>query len=113
MRLKIRMVLLLCLVLAAAVSAGEAWRSLKPEKGKDIPKELYEQMLENRERAEFYLKNSQGYVAVFKGEREKKPMTVTGIEVSVLRGADRAMLELWIPVADSQELLMLLEDLGS
>jgi len=113
MRLKLKMLLLLCLVLAAALSAVGAWRSLQVEKGRGAPKELYEKLLEEGADAEYYLKASGNYVAVFEGEREKTPLSVTGIELSVLRSADRAMLELGIPARNISELLMLLEDLGS
>ena len=65
------------------------------------------------ESAEFFLRSSGGYVAVYTGQKEKEPVTVTAIEVSNLRGADRAMLEKGIPVSDKSELLELLEDLGS
>ena len=49
----------------------------------------------------------------FRDNEDLKPVTVTAIEVSNLRGADRAMLEKGIPVSDKSELLELLEDLGS
>ena len=38
---------------------------------------------------------------------------MTGIELSCLRNADRAMVQAGIPVLSRQELLLLLEDLGS
>jgi len=113
MRLKLKIALLLCLMAAAAMSAAEAWRTLRVEKGRGVPQEIYAQLLEKEDGAEFYLRESGGFVAVYEGKRERSPMTVTGIETSVLRRADRAMLELGIPVADSRELLKLLEDLGS
>ena len=37
---------ILCFVLAAALSAVGAWRSLQVEKGRGAPKELYEKLLE-------------------------------------------------------------------
>ena len=73
----------------------------------------YAQYGERAENAEFFLRSSGGYVAVYTGQKEKEPVTVTAIEVSNLRGADRAMLEKGIPVSDKSELLELLEDLGS
>lgn len=113
MLLKIKAALLLCLMAAAALTASEAWRTLKVDKAKGVPGEIYEKILSDGEEAEYFLRESGGFVAVFRGEKDKTPMTVTGIETSVLRKADRAMLELGIPVSDGQALLMLLEDLGS
>jgi len=113
MRLRLKMLLLLCLMLSAVLSAVGAWRSLQVEKGRGAPRELYEKLIEDGGEAEYYLRSSGNYVAVFEGEREKTPLSVTGIELSVLRSADRAMLELGIPARSLNELLMLLEDLGS
>ena len=53
-----------------------------------------------------------GYVAVYGGRGGGKPM-MTDIELSALASADRAMIELGIPVKNREELLLLLEDLGS
>ena len=63
--------------------------------------------------AEYYLRDSNGRVAVYAGRRDKSPLSVTAIETAGLRSADRAMLRGGIPVADTQALLRLLEDLGS
>ena len=111
--MRIKAALLLCLMAAAALTASEAWRTLKVEKGRGIPGDVYEKIISENGEAEFYLRESGGFVAVFQSQRDKTPLTVTGIETSVLRKADRAMLELGIPVSDGQALLMLLEDLGS
>ena len=113
MRLRLKMLLLLCLMLAAVLSAVGAWRSLQVEKGRGAPRELYEKLVEDGGDAEYYLKASGDFVAVYEGEREKTPLRVTEIELSVLRSGDRAMLELGIPARSLSELLMLLEDLGS
>ena len=54
-----------------------------------------------------------GSVAVFeRGDRES-PLEVTDIELARLRAADRAMIETGVPVSDREELMALLEDLGS
>ena len=58
-------------------------------------------------------KSCDGFVAVYTASRSRAPESVTAIEVASLRSADRAMIERGIPVADRQELLELLEDLGS
>ena len=107
MGLRIRIGLLICLAMGAVFTGMEAVRTLRPEKSEVIPETVYAQY------GEFFLRSSGGYVAVYTGQKEKEPVTVTAIEVSNLRGADRAMLEKGIPVSDKSELLELLEDLGS
>ena len=68
---------------------------------------------ERAEGAVCYLRESGGYVAVFETGRSREPLRVTRIELKCLRAADRAMVEAGIPVLSRQELLQLLEDLGS
>ena len=63
--------------------------------------------------AEYFLKNCDGFVAVYRSTKGRAPESVTAIEIAGLRAADRAMLERGIPVSDRQELLELLEDFGS
>ena len=46
-------------------------------------------------------------------QRPTSPMTLTDIEVGTLREADRQILNTGLAVADREELLTLLEDLGS
>lgn len=113
MRLKLRIALLMCLAAAAVYMGGEAWRSLRPASDSLLPEEVYERYLAGEDMARFYLRDSGGYVAVYERARDKTPMLVTDIELSCLRSADRAMVESGIPVLDRQELLQLLEDLGS
>lgn len=113
MGLRIRIGLLVCLSLAAVFTGMEALKTLRPPTADALPETVYAKFGERSESAEFYLKSSGGYVAVFAGQREREPVTVTAIEVSGLRAADRAMLERGIPVGDKKELLELLEDLGS
>ena len=112
MGLKLRIALMGCLIAAAAFTAAEAYRSIVP-KGSDIPQEVYAQFLGQEEEAEYFLRPCQGYVAVYGGQREKEPVSITDIELANLRSADRAMVQKGIPVADQRELLSLLEDLGS
>lgn len=113
MGLRIRIGLLVCLAMAAVFTGAEAVKTLRPEKADTVPETVYAQYGERADSAEFYLRSSGGYVAVYAGQRDREPVTVTAIEVSGLRGADRAMLEKGIPVVDKNELLELLEDLGS
>lgn len=62
--------------------------------------------------AEFVLKEYDGCVAVFAvGGHE--PVTTTEIDVRTLREADRALLSAGLPAANRDEVLTLLEDLGS
>ena len=62
--------------------------------------------------AEFVLREYDGCVAVF-AAGEKKPVTLTDIEVRGLRRADRELLSAGLPCAGREEVLALLEDLGS
>ena len=111
MGLRLRAALLMCLAAAAAWSAAAAWESLKPKENYELPQELTAQYAQS-EGAKYYLKASGGYVAVYSGLNDLSPR-ITDIEVSALRRADRALLELGIPVKNREELLSLLEDLGS
>ncbi len=64
------------------------------------------------EDAQFILREYDGCVAVF-AVGESAPLTMTDIEVRTLRAADRALLSAGLPATDRDEVLTLLEDLGS
>ncbi|MGI5976348.1 MAG: hypothetical protein ACOX68_01435 [Candidatus Limivicinus sp.] len=113
MKLKIRAGILAVLVTLAAYCAAGALKSLKPSDPGELPKEIYARFSMRKNGAEYSLRCCDGFVAVYKNPGGRSPLSVTGIEVSGLRGADRAMLEKGIPVTDTRELLTLLEDLGS
>ena len=113
MGFRLRIALLMCAVAAAVYTGVEAYRSLKPEEHSIIPEEIYAHYAAKAETAQFFLRNSEGYVAVFEKARDKAPMAVTDIELGCLRSADKAMIEAGLPVSDRWELLQLLEDLGS
>ena len=113
MGLRLRIALLMCAAAAAVFAGTEAYRSLRPEEKKIIPEEIYARYAAGAENAQFFLKNSDGYIAVYEKERDKKPMVITSIELSCLRSVDKAMIEAGLPVSDRWELLQLLEDLGS
>ncbi len=66
----------------------------------------------NLENAEFVLREYDGCVAVF-AVGGQEPVTTTEIDVRSLREADRALLGAGLPAADRDEVLTLLEDLGS
>ena len=93
MGLKIKTGLLLCLMSAAVCSCLAAYRSMHFSSSA-VPEEIYAQFMDSASLAEYYLRDSGGHVAC-------------------LRTADRAMLRGGIPVESEDELLMLLEDLGS
>ena len=90
-----------------------AVKSLHPAVRDALPTEIYARYSAREEAAQFFLKSCDGFVAVYTASRSRAPESVTAIEVASLRSADRAMIERGIPVADRQELLELLEDLGS
>ncbi|MBQ5405658.1 MAG: hypothetical protein IIU18_03420 [Oscillospiraceae bacterium] len=113
MGLRLRAALLMALMAAAAFTGAEAWRSLRAPEDKNLPHEIYDSFAERAEGAVCYLRESGGYVAVFETGRSREPLRVTRIELKCLRAADRAMVEAGIPVLSRQELLQLLEDLGS
>lgn len=113
MKRKLRLGLLIFLAVGAIFAGAEAYRSLRPVVSDTVPQEVYARFEANAGDAEYYLGSCEGYVAVYRERRDKAPMTVTTIEVSELRLADRAMIEKGIPVLDREELLYLLEDLGS
>ena len=63
--------------------------------------------------AEFVLRDYEGYVSVFAPGGDRKPLQVTGIETAGLRRTDRELLRGGITVGSQEQLLLLLEDLGS
>ena len=67
----------------------------------------------DEEDAAYILREYAGHVGVFEPGGGKAPLTVTDIETKTLREADRDMLGAGIAVSDRDELLTLLEDLGS
>ena len=113
MKLRAKAALLLCLTAGALYSAAEAYRSVQPPADARLPKEIYERFAVRAEAAEYVLRGSGKYVAVFDRTKSRDPLSITGIELRCLRKADRAMVEAGIPVISHREILLLLEDLGS
>ncbi len=111
--MKIKTALLLCLMSAAALALCGACRSLQRIGGPSLPEEVAARFVGREEDAAFFLREADGYIAVYAGRREREPVRRTGIEASSLRAADRLLLDKGIPAGDSLELLSLLEDLGS
>lgn len=110
---KIKAALLLCLMSAAGLSVNAAWQDIRRgQLPTQLPTELTVRFA-GREDAAWYLRESEGRVAVFEGRKAREPAAVTPIETASLRAADRQLLADGIPAADTAELLALLEDLGS
>ncbi len=113
MLMKLKTALLLCLMSAAALALCGAYRSLRPFGAPTLPEEVTARFVGRDEDAAFFLREEDGYVAVFSDRRERESLRRTEIEAAGLRAADRLLLQKGIPAGDSQELLSLLEDLGS
>ncbi len=111
--MKIKTALLLCLMSAAALSVCGAWRSLHRITGPSLPEEVVARFVGREADAEYFLRDSGGYVAVFSDRRSREPLKITPIETNRLRRTDRLLLRDGIHAGDNGELLHLLEDLGS
>lgn len=109
---RIKAGILLCLMSAAAYSLCGAYQSIHRSSQKALPEELSARF-EKTDKAEYFLRENDGFIAVFESKRSKEPLSVTSIETSLLRDTDRLLLNRGIPVKDGAELLLLLEDLGS
>ena len=97
---------------AALWSASAAIAGITGDAAADEPVTAPMVAAGDAENAEFILREYDGLVAVF-AAGEKTPLTMTDIEVRTLREADRALLSSGLPAADRDEVLTLLEDLGS
>ncbi len=64
------------------------------------------------EAAEYYLRDCGGFIAVYRGA-SSTPIDVTDIETATLNDTDAELIHSGIPVQSRNELLLLLEDLGS
>ncbi len=63
-------------------------------------------------RAEFVLRDYEGYVSVFSPGADPEPLQITAIQTESLRKRDRELLEGGLTVGSREQLLMLLEDLS-
>lgn len=61
---------------------------------------------------DYYLRDCDGYIAVYRGS-SSTPLDITDIETATLNDTDINLLRSGIPAHSRNELLMLLEDLGS
>ena len=91
-----------------AVSPFVAGMSSLQQPGADAPATSYDGA-----QAEYILRDYEGYVSVFASDADRRPLQVTGIEVAGLRRADQELLRGGITVGSQEQLLLLLEDLGS
>lgn len=98
MKTSIKMILCLCLMVIAVTMAAMTLADLSPA---DTP----------RAEQGFVLGEYEGRLAIF--GQSKEPISVTEIELDGLRAADREMVRKGIPVTTREELVSLLEDLGS
>lgn len=112
MKVWIKAALLSLLAAGAVYSAAHALGGIQEGSGVETKIYNYEWSCAMDEAA-YVLRDYNGYVAVFASAEARDPMTVTDIEVDRLRGTDQDMLGAGIAVSDRDELLMLLEDLGS
>lgn len=70
-------------------------------------------LLDGDDEIHYVLREQDGFVAIFQEGFGDEPAVVTDIEAKTLRQVDRELLRLGIPVKNREELMMLLEDLGS
>lgn len=111
MSLRVKLYVMCLMIIAAAFTIFAAAATLVPQ-NTALPEEIYGGFLDRAENAQFFIRSSNDVIAVYAEGREKKPIALTKIPLSVLRSADRAMVEKGIPVSDRGELLLLLEDLS-
>ena len=113
MRTRIRAFLLMCLMAAAAYSALGAWESIRSPWDSTLSADACRDLLRQTDQAKFYLRAHDGYIAVYPNRRGAGPERITRIEIITLRTEDQALLSRGIPASDRQNMLQLLEDLGS
>ncbi len=63
-------------------------------------------------KAEFVLRDYEGYVSVFAPGADPEPLQITAIQTESLRQRDRELLQGGLTVGSREQLLMLLEDLS-
>ena len=80
-----------------------------PQESVYIPDELVYESID----AEYYLRDCDGLVAVFRGKSSSRPIETTDIETEALSDVDRELLKRGIPAQNKYELLCLLEDFSS
>ena len=61
----------------------------------------------------YVLREYDGYIGIYIKGKTRLPVTVTDIEVRSLTGADRELVQAGLDVQGRENLMMILEDLGS
>lgn len=110
MKKTVKILLLGCLVVTAAVMSAAALKSISAQPSNNTPVVKAEYTPEQE--GEYCLRDWQGYVAVFRGSDET-PTELTDIETATLNNVDREKLREGIPASGKAELLSLLEDFSS
>lgn len=113
MKIRGRITLLGVLAVTAAVMAVTAITDIEVKGDNEkSPQDINIASFETED-AEYYLRDCEGYIAVFHGSSTRNPVKVTDIETVTLNDVDRELLRTGIPAADKTELLSLLEDFSS
>lgn len=114
MKIKLKLGLMVCMLLSSGYMATRALGTITPHKSVPEPDAaVYADFAANADDAEYVLRDYGGCIGVFRPDNESVPVQVTAIELSCLRELDRAMIEKGLLVSDREQLLTLLEDLGS
>ena len=113
MRMRTKAILLAALVITAGVMGTRAISGIRAQAQREETPSGSAYASVQEEKAEYYLRDCGGYVAVFKGGQPDTPINVTDIETETLNDTDREMLIGGIPADGREELLSLLEDFSS
>ena len=110
MKRSLKILLLGCLIVTAAVMGAAAVKSIGADAGNNTTQ--VKAQYASTQDEEYLLRDWKGYVAVFRGG-EDTPAELTDIETATLNNVDREKLRTGIPAAGKAELLSLLEDFSS
>ena len=110
MKRSLKILLLGCLIVTAAVMGAVAGKSIGADAGNNTTQ--VKAQYASTQDEEYFLRDWKGYVAVFRGG-EDTPAELTDIETATLNNVDREKLRTGIPAAGKAELLSLLEDFSS
>ena len=110
MKRSLKILLLGCLIVTAAVMGAAAVKSISADTGNNTTQ--VKAQYASTQDEEYFLRDWKGYDAVFRGG-EDTPAELTDIETATLNNVDREKLRTGIPAAGKAELLSLLEDFSS
>ena len=111
MKFKIRSAALCGLAALSLLSGTAAVKSIDREEGKNDT--LIADSTPVQSAAQYYLRECEGYIAVFSDLSSDTPLSVTDIETVTLTDADRDLLKNGIAAENKTELIKLLEDFNS